>query len=132
MLADYKKNLTNQMSEIHNQYTFKREVDHNTYMELMKLEEEQVELEKKLIEQKRAVMKQHLIKTINENKVKIEEKRNQLAQVKEKENKEIRELNSKLEEELKQQQEDKIRRKHQMKNEMVRQLQAQKKKAEDN
>lgn len=119
------------MMDVRQQTLFKKDVEHNTYMELMKLEEEQLELERKLTEQKKNVLRQHLIKTINENKEKISKKKEQLALIKEEEKHKMKVETEKISEESRRQQEEKTKKKHEMKNEMIRQLQAQKKKAED-
>lgn len=104
---------------------------HDTYMELLELEEQQITLERRLQEEKKNVMRQHLIKTINDNKVKIAKKKELVAQAKAEERERMLQEQRTIEAELQQQQEDKIRKKFETRDEMVRQLKAQRKKAED-
>jgi len=120
-----------QMSEHQNHKEFNKKINHDTYMELLALEEEQIQLEHKLQHEKKNVMRQHLVKTIEENKVKIQNKKDSIEQHKVIERSQMLKTQKDIEQELKQQATEKSLKKHQMKNEMVRQLQAQKKKAED-
>lgn len=128
---DYKSNLNNQIEETKHIKEFKRKMAKDTYMELLNLEEEQERLERKLNEQKRNAMRQHLIKTIEDNKVKIARKKEELKEQKAYEQQKQKEENRKVEEDLERQRLEKINKKYEMKNEMKRQLDAQKKKAED-
>lgn len=78
-LTDYSKNLKMQISEQQHIKGFQKQINHDIYMELLALEEEQIELEKKLQHEKKGVMRQHLVKTIEDNKVKIQKKKDTIA-----------------------------------------------------
>lgn len=119
------------MSEHQHNKEFQKQINHDIYMELLELEEEQIKLEQKLQQEKKGVMRQHLIKTIEDNKVKIQKKKDTIAQNKLDERSNMLKKQLEIEEELKVQAEEKVVKKHEMKNVMLRQLQAQKKKAED-
>jgi len=130
-LTDYSKNLKMQISEQQHIKGFQKQINHDIYMELLALEEEQIELEKKLQHEKKGVMRQHLVKTIEDNKVKIQKKKDTIAKNKVDERSNMLKKQLEIEEELKVQAEEKVAKKHEMKDVMLRQLQAQKKKAED-
>lgn len=83
----------------------------DTYMELLKLEEEQEMLERKLGEQKRNAMRQHLIKTIEDNKVKIARKKEEHKEQKAYEQRKQKEENRKIEEDLERQKHEKVQKK---------------------
>lgn len=100
-------------------------------MELLNLEEEQIKLEQRLQQEKKSVMRQHLIRTIEDNKVKINKKKESIAQSKDLERQKMLTNQKEIQMEMKLQQEEKLVNKQIMKHEMVRQLDAQKKKAED-
>lgn len=104
---------------------------HDIYEELLNLEEENIDNEKKLKDMKKSVMKQHLITTINENKVKINKRKMDLQEIKEKERQAMLFEQRLIEEDQQQQKELGLERKLQMKNTMQMQLQYQKKKEED-
>lgn len=99
------------MSEVKKAKSFSITLNNNTYQELLKLEEEQLELEKKLVEQKKNVMRNHLIKTIDENKGKIEAKRNEILSMKDEEKHKVQITQAKLIEENKKFKEEKLRKK---------------------
>lgn len=120
-----------QISEQQHIKGFQKQINHDIYMELLALEEEQIELEKKLQHEKKGVMRQHLVKTIEDNKVKIQKKKDTIAKNKVDERSNMLKKQLEIEEELKVQAEEKVAKKHEMKDVMLRQLQAQKKKAED-
>jgi len=77
--------LNNQIQETQQIKEFKQKMSKDTYMELLKLEEEQEQLERKLQEQKKNSMRQHLIRTIEDNKVKIAKKKEELVEIKKEE-----------------------------------------------
>lgn len=98
---------------------------------MLDLEEQQIKLEKQLQEQKRHVMRQHLIKTIEENKVKMQEKRELLKQKKAEEQDVVKENHRLIKEDNERAKGEKLRKKYEMKNLMARQLQQARRKAED-
>lgn len=102
-----------------------------TYAELLKLEEEQLNLERRLQEQKRAAMRQHLIRTIEENKVKIAKKKEDLREQKLREREQSQQQQALLEREAQLAQVEKVERKQKTKEEMLLHLKMQQKKAED-
>lgn len=95
------------------------------------LEEKQIELEKKLKEEKKQVLAYHLKKTIEDNKQKIIEKKEQLKLVKIEEVKEMSELREDLAKDTIQVKESKLKKKYEMKNMMQKQLAEVAKKVED-
>jgi len=120
-----------QMSEQQQHKEFQKQISHDTYMELLALEEQQLQLEQRLQQEKKNVMRQHLIRTIEDNKVKIQKKKDAITRAKDEERESMLKKQQEIELELQQQEQERGVKKQQMKEEMVRQLQAQKKKAED-
>lgn len=76
-------------------------------------------------------MRHHLIKTIEDNKVKIAKKKEEIQQQKDQERQQMLNEQQLIKEEKEVQERVFLERKHQMKDEMTRQLKAQAKKAED-
>lgn len=113
------------------QKQFKQELNINCYLELTKLEELQVELEKKLHEEKRNIMRNHLIKTIDDNKHKIAQKKEEIRYQKLDEKEKMKLTRIQLEDEKVKEQQEKFQKKITMKEQMSRQLLELNKKKED-
>jgi len=121
----------NQIEETKAQKAFRGQINRNIYMELTALEEEQIALEGRLQDEKKAVMRNHLVKTINDNKVKIQQKKDEIVLVKQAEKEEQAHERALLEEEQRKLKEQKVHKKHEMKRMMSKQLEELSKKKED-
>lgn len=122
---DYKKALVNQMMENQRIKEFNKEKEKRQYDELTQLEINQIDLEKKLEREKRNVTRNFLTRTIEENKIKIAEKKEQIKDAKLQEQKRMKELEAEIEEEKRQKKLIEIENKKKTQETMAKQLAAQ-------
>jgi hypothetical protein len=81
-LIDHQNHIKNQIKESKSLKEFDGTLNKNIYLELTSLEEQQIELEKKLADEKKSVKRNMMQRVISETKIKIAQKKDEFKMVK--------------------------------------------------
>lgn len=79
---DHQNAIKNQIKESKSHKQFDTTLNKNVYLELTALEEQQIEMEKKLAEEKKAAKRNIMQRVISETKIKIQQKKEDVKTVK--------------------------------------------------
>lgn len=108
--------------ESKSQKQFVSSTNKNIYLELTSLEEKQIELEKKLQEEKKVTKRNFMQRTISENKIKIEQKKEEIKLEKEREKEQQKVVTQQLISEAEKLKKDAQEKKYMMKRAMSKQF----------
>jgi len=121
---DHQHAIKNQIKESKSHKQFDNTLNKNVYLELTSLEEQQIEMEKKLAEEKKATKRNMMQRVISETKIKISQKKDDIIAAKRQEKEEEVRLSKKLAEEAIRDKEIALQKKIDLKRGMDKQFEA--------